>query len=120
MREGIHRDGRHLYPTFRHNHFAKTSDADLHALYAYLMSQSPVRSENRKPELSFPFGARPLVAVWNAAFHSAAVFQPDPSKSVTWNRGAYLVEGLGHCGACHTPRNFSARRGRGRLISVGR
>jgi len=111
MREGIHRDGRHLYPTFPYNHFAKTSDADLHALYAYLMSRSPVRSENRKPELSFPFGARPLVAVWNAAFHSAAVLQPDPSKSVTWNRGAYLVEGLGHCGACHTPRNFfSAER----------
>jgi len=111
MREGIHRDGRHLYPTFPYNHFAKTSDADLHALYAYLMSQSPVRSENRKPELSFPFGARPLVAVWNAAFHSAAVLQPDPSKSVTWYRGAYLVEGLGHCGACHTPRNFfSAER----------
>jgi len=61
--------------------------------------------------LAFPFGARPLVAVWNAAFHSAAVFQPDPSRSVTWNRGAYLVEGLGHCGACHTPRNvFGAER----------
>ncbi len=111
VRKGIHRDGRHLYPAFPYTHFAKTSDADLQALYAYLMSQPPVRAENRKSELSFPFGARPLVAVWNAAFHSAAVFQPDLSKSVAWNRGAYLVEGLGHCGACHTPRNlFGAER----------
>jgi nicotinate dehydrogenase subunit B len=112
VREGIHRDGRHLYPAFPYAHFAKTSDADLQALYAYLMSQSPVHAENRNSELAFPFGARPLVSVWNAAFHSAAVFQADPSKSETWNRGAYLVEGLGHCGACHTPRNlFGAERG---------
>ena len=106
MREDIHRDGRHLYPAFPYNHFAKTSDADLQALYAYLMSRAPVRVENRISEMSFPFGLRPLIAVWKTLFHKANAFEPNHSKSQIWNCGAYLVEGLGHCGACHTPRNL--------------
>src|SRR6202790_2673227 len=105
MREGIHRDGRRLYPAFPYTHFAKTSDADLQALYAYLMAQAPVRADNRKPELSFPFKLRPLMAGWNALFHQPGAFEANATKSATWNRGAYLVEGLGHCGACHSPRN---------------
>jgi nicotinate dehydrogenase subunit B len=105
MREGIHRDGRHLYPAFPYNHFAKTSDADLQALYAYLIAQPPVRAVNREIALAFPFNLRPLMAGWNALFHSSATFAPDAAQSATWNRGAYLVEGLGHCGACHSPRN---------------
>jgi nicotinate dehydrogenase subunit B len=105
MREGIHRDGRHLYPAFPYNHFAKTNDADLQALYAFLMAQAPVRAEMPQTQLKFPFNMRPLLAGWNALFHDAATFQPDTAKSETWNRGAYLVEGLGHCGACHSPRN---------------
>jgi nicotinate dehydrogenase subunit B len=105
MREGIHRDGRRLYPAFPYTHFAKASDADLQALYAYLMAQPPVRADNRKPELSFPFNLRPLMAGWNALFHQPGAFEADATKSATWNRGAYLVEGLGHCGACHSPRN---------------
>ncbi|MGA8900142.1 MAG: molybdopterin cofactor-binding domain-containing protein [Bradyrhizobium sp.] len=105
MREGIHRDGRHLYPAFPYTHFAKASDADLQALYAFLMAQAPVRHENRAPALTFPFNWRPLLAGWNALFHSADTFSPDPMKSAIWNRGAYLIEGLGHCGACHSPRN---------------
>jgi nicotinate dehydrogenase subunit B len=105
MREGIHRDGRHLYPAFPYTHFALTSDADLQALYAYLMAQPSVPANNREPELAFPFGWRPLMAGWNALFHSSGAFAPDPTKSAIWNRGAYLVEGLGHCGACHSPRN---------------
>ena len=105
MRQGIHRDGRHLYPAFPYNHFAKTSEADLQALYAYLMAQPPVRQENPKTELAFPFNLRPLLAGWNLLFHSPAAFAADPTKPEAWNRGAYLVEGLGHCGACHTPRN---------------
>jgi nicotinate dehydrogenase subunit B len=106
MREGIHRDGRHLYPAFPFTHFAKTTDADMQALYAYLMAQAPVRSDPL-PEsaLTFPFNLRPLMAGWNALFHQADVFHPDAAKSEAWNRGAYLVEGLGHCGACHSPRN---------------
>src|SRR6478672_10289429 len=105
MREGIHRDGRHLYPAFPYTHFARASDADLQALYAHLMAQAPVRADNRKPELAFPFNLRPLLAGWNALFHQPGVFEADATKSAMWNRGAYLVEGLGHCSACHSPRN---------------
>jgi nicotinate dehydrogenase subunit B len=105
MREGIHRDGKHLYPAFPYNHFAKTSDADLQALYAYLMAQPAVKSLSPETKLAFPFNLRPLMAGWNALFHSGATFAPDPAQSAAWNRGAYLVEGLGHCGACHSPRN---------------
>ena len=105
MREGIHRDGRHLYPAFPYTHFAKTDDADLQALYAYLMAQAPVRADVPNNTLRFPFNLRPLMAGWNALFHDSSLFRPDPAKSEAWNRGAYLVEGLGHCGACHSPRN---------------
>ncbi|MCC8959295.1 cytochrome c, partial [Bradyrhizobium sp. Pear77] len=105
MREGIHRDGRHLYPAFPYTHFAKTTDADLQALYAHLMAQAPVRAETPKNALAFPFNLRPLLAGWSALFHQPRPFQHDPSKSAIWNRGAYLIEGLGHCSACHSPRN---------------
>jgi nicotinate dehydrogenase subunit B len=105
MREGIHRDGRQLYPAFPYTHFARTTDADLQALYAYLMAQAPVRAEAPKNRLAFPFNLRPLLAGWNALFHRPSVFKVDPAKSEMWNRGAYLVEGLGHCSACHSPRN---------------
>jgi nicotinate dehydrogenase subunit B len=105
MREGIHRDGRHLYPAFPYSHFAKITDADMQALYAFLMSQAPVQAANRAAALVFPFNWRPLMAGWNALFHNSDAFTPDATKSAVWNRGAYLVEGLGHCGACHSPRN---------------
>ncbi|MDH2385908.1 molybdopterin cofactor-binding domain-containing protein [Bradyrhizobium sp. CER78] len=105
MREGIHRDGRHLYPAFPYTHFAKTDDADLQALYAYLMAQAPVHAERPANTLAFPFNLRPLLAGWNALFHQPNTFQRDPSQSEAWNRGAYLIEGLGHCSACHSPRN---------------
>src|SRR6478752_5724467 len=111
MREGIHRDGRHLYPAFPYTHFAKTTDADMQALYAYLMAQPAVRATQPANALAFPFNLRPLLAGWNALFHQPGVFQAEATKSSTWNRGAYLVEGLGHCSACHSPRNaFGAER----------
>jgi nicotinate dehydrogenase subunit B len=116
MREGIHRDGRHLYPAFPYPHFAKADDADLQALYAYLMAQPPVRAGNRTTALAFPFNWRPLIAGWNALFHQPGAFEADPTKSAIWNRGAYLVEGFGHCGACHSPRNaLGAEKGRAYL-----
>jgi nicotinate dehydrogenase subunit B len=105
MREGIHRDGHHLYPAFPYTHFARATDADLQALYAYLMAQAPVRAEAPRNALAFPFNLRPLLGGWNALFHQGSLFQPDPAKSEMWNRGAYLVEGLGHCSTCHSPRN---------------
>ena len=112
MREGISRDGHHLYPAFPYTAFAKTSDEDLTALYAYLMAQPAVRSETPATQLAFPFNVRPLMAAWNAMFHDPAPYRTDPTQTVEWNRGAYLVNGLGHCGACHTPRNaLGAERG---------
>src|SRR5882724_7067303 len=119
MREGIHRNGRHLYPAFPYTHFAKTTDADLQALYAYLMAQTPVRADNPKAALAFPFNWRPLVAGWNALFHEAKVFEADPTRSTIWNRGAYLVEGLGHCGACHSPRNALGAEQAGAYLAGG-
>jgi nicotinate dehydrogenase subunit B len=105
MREGIHRDGRHLYPAFPYPSFAKTSDADLQALYAFLMAQPAVVQPVAATRLPFPFNVRPLMALWNTMFHRDNVFVSNPNRSDLWNRGAYLVEGLGHCSACHTPRN---------------
>jgi nicotinate dehydrogenase subunit B len=105
MREGIHRDGRHLYPAFPYTHFARATDADLQALYAYLMAQAPVRAIAPSNEVRFPFNLRYLLGGWKALFHQTEAFRPDPTKSAAWNRGAYLVESLGHCSACHSPRN---------------
>jgi nicotinate dehydrogenase subunit B len=105
MREGVHRDGKHLYPAFPYTSFAIVTDADLQALYAYLMAQTPVRSSVAPSRLAFPINLRPLMAAWNALFHTAKEFTPDQQHSPLWNRGAYLVQGLGHCGACHSPRN---------------
>lgn len=105
MRDGIHRDGRQLYPVFPYTHFARTSDADLQALYAYLVAQPAVRATAPANRLAFPFNVRPLLAGWNALFPQPREIKPDPTKSEPWNRGAYLVESLGHCSACHSPRN---------------
>ena len=119
MRDGIHRDGRHLYPAFPYTHFAKTTDADLQALYAYLLAQAPVRAEGPTTKLAFPFNLRPLMAGWNALFHQAGVFEADATQSPSWNRGAYLVEGLGHCGACHSPRNAFGAEKAGAYLAGG-
>lgn len=105
MRQGVHQDGRQLYPAFPYTAYAKLSDADMQALYGYLMSQPAVKSEPPKTQLAFPFNMRPLLVGWNALFHDATPFTPDPSRSAQWLRGAYLVEGVGHCAACHSPRN---------------
>ena len=105
MREGIGRDGRHLYPAFPYTDFALATDDDLQAIYAYLMTLPPVRTAAARTRLAIPFSLRPLMAGWNLLFHRAGPFRPDPARSALWNRGAYLVEGLGHCGACHSPRN---------------
>jgi nicotinate dehydrogenase subunit B len=105
MREGISRDGSHLYPVFPYTNFTRTSDADLQALYAYLMSRPAVSAVTPPATLAFPMNIRPVMAGWNLLFHRPGAYQPDPARSAEWNRGAYLVEGLGHCGGCHTPRN---------------
>ncbi len=105
MRTGVDRDGRHLYPTFPYDHFTNVSDEDDSALYAYLMTRRPVYAPARANELPFPLDRRFVIAGWKLLFLRRETFQPDNTKSAEWNRGAYLVEGLAHCGACHTPRN---------------
>jgi mono/diheme cytochrome c family protein len=105
MRDGVDREGRHLYPTFPYDHFTNVSAEDDRALYAYLMTREPVAAAVPANRLSFPFDLRPLIAGWKLLFLRSETYHPDSSKSAEWNRGAYLVEGLAHCGACHTPRN---------------
>ncbi|SHI60005.1 nicotinate dehydrogenase subunit B [Roseomonas rosea] len=112
MRQGIARDGRHLYPAFPYTAYSKMTDEDLLALYAYLMAQAPVRSVVPDTKLAFPYNIRPLMAGWNLLFHRPGAMEPDPAMPAEWNRGNYLVNALGHCGACHTPRNaLGAERG---------
>jgi nicotinate dehydrogenase subunit B len=105
MREGISRDGHHLYPAFPYTAFTQATDDDLMALYAYLMAQPPVRSEVPATALAFPFSLRPLMALWNALYLAPGTAPAQPQRSAQWNRGAHLVSGLGHCAACHSPRN---------------
>jgi len=103
MREGVDRDGRHLYPAFPYPHFALVSDDELHALYAYVMTRTPVDYVPPANRLTFPFNVRPMLAVWNALYLRRDGYRPDPTQSAQWNRGAYVVQSLGHCGACHSP-----------------
>ncbi|NPT34665.1 molybdopterin cofactor-binding domain-containing protein [Paraburkholderia xenovorans] len=111
MRQGISRDGHRLYPAFPYTSFQNTSDDDLKALYAYLMAQTPVRSRAPETKLAYPFSVRPLMAAWNGLFLGRTAFAASATQSTQWNRGAYLVNGLGHCSACHTPRNaFGAEK----------
>ncbi|CAG9201570.1 Cytochrome c, class I [Paraburkholderia caribensis] len=105
MRQGIARDGRHLYPAFPYTAFARMSESDMMALYAYLMSQPAVQHTAPETKLPFPMNQRRLVAGWNWLFHDARAYQPDAQESALWNRGKYLVDGAAHCGACHTARN---------------
>jgi nicotinate dehydrogenase subunit B len=119
MREGVRQNGQHLYPAFPYTSFARTSDSDLHALYAFLMAQPAVAQANKSNDLRFPFSMRPLMALWNTMFHKATTFTPDAARSVLWNRGAYLVEGLGHCSACHSPRNALGAEESGKFHLVG-
>jgi mono/diheme cytochrome c family protein len=105
MRSGLDREGRHLYPTFPYDHFTHVGDDDDRALYAFLMTREPVVASARPNELSFPLNQRFVVAGWKLLFLHRGSYKPDGTKSAEWNRGAYLVVGLAHCGACHTPRN---------------
>lgn len=105
VKEGVARDGRHLYPAFPYDHMAKMSEVDIKAVYAFLMTRNAVKSATPANALAFPYSVRNLVAGWKLLYHDTGAFMPDPAKSAEWNRGAYLVEGLAHCGSCHTPRN---------------
>lgn len=106
LREGVRRDGAHLYPAMPYTSYTKLTDDDIHALYVYFMSSvKPVESSPQKTALPFPYNIRASMAIWNALFLDDTRFKPDPSKSVEVNRGQYLSYALAHCDTCHTPRN---------------
>ena len=106
LHQGVDDDGQHLYPAFPYNYYTLLTRADSDAIFAYLKTLPAVANSPRRNQLPFPFNIRPLVAVWNWLFLKTGPFRPDPSRSAGWNRGAYLVEALGHCQACHTPKNL--------------
>jgi mono/diheme cytochrome c family protein len=105
MREGITDDGDHLYPAMPYTSYTKLSQEDLTTLYVFFMQGvEPVHQSNHPTKLSWPLSIHSLMAVWNGLYLKKGEYAADPNKSVSWNRGAYLVQGLGHCGGCHTPR----------------
>lgn len=107
MRTGVAADGHHLYPAMPYPSYARISPEDMRDLYVYLMQGvRPVQQANQPLSLRFPFNQRWGMALWNLAFLSDKRFEPDLQQSTQWNRGAYIVQGLGHCGACHTPRGI--------------
>ena len=107
MRKGVAADGHNLYPAMPYPSYAKMTAEDMRALYTYLMQGlAPAKQTNRASEMHWPFSMRWGLSLWNWAFLDATPFKPDPQKDAVWNRGAYLVQGLGHCGACHTPRGL--------------
>jgi mono/diheme cytochrome c family protein len=105
MHEGRRADGSYLYPAFPYAYYTKVTRQDTDAIYDYLRSLAPVSNSVNRRTLPFPFSIRTSMLGWNALFFGPGYFTPDPRRSEQFNRGAYLVEGLGHCGACHTPLN---------------
>ena len=106
LHNGRSRDGRLLYPAFPYPNYTRLARADSDAMFAYLKSLAPVANVNRPHALRFPIDQQASLAVWRALFFRPARFEPDRDRSADWNRGAYLVETLGHCNACHSRRNF--------------
>jgi mono/diheme cytochrome c family protein len=105
MHEGKSADGSNLYPAFPYPSFTKVSEQDLKDLFAFLKSAAPSSYSPPDNDMGFPFNQRSLMGIWNALYLENERFEGDDSQSVEWNRGAYLVQGLSHCGTCHTPRN---------------
>lgn len=105
LHHGRSADGRLLYPVFPYTSYTQVNRTDSDALFAYLRSLPAVAQPNRAHALAFPFNSQAALAVWRALFFRAAEFAPEPAQTAEWNRGAYLVRGLGHCAACHAERN---------------
>jgi mono/diheme cytochrome c family protein len=106
LQRGKSHGGKHIYPAMPYPYFSKMSRGDIHAVYAYLRTVTPVTKAKPANKLPFPFNLRILMSGWNLLFFKPEPFRSNTQKSAEWNRGAYLVQGPGHCGACHTPKNF--------------
>lgn len=117
LRTGVRPDGAHYFPAFPYPSFTRISDADARDLWAFLRTLPPNARKNRPHELRAPYGWRFLVGPWKGMFFTQGPFAADPARSPTLNRGAYLVEALGHCGECHTPRNFLGGTKRDRQLA---
>lgn len=105
IHNGKSKNGDFLYPAFPYPNYTKVTRADSDAIYAYFRSLPAVKQENKVHDLRFPYNQRTLLAFWRMLYFRPGDFQPNASQSAEWNRGAYLVQGLGHCSACHTARN---------------
>ena len=106
LHQGIGADGENLYPAFPYPWYTKITREDADAIRAYLAALDPIKSQRPANTLDWPLNHRIVMDAWNELFFKPGTFKSDTAKSPEWNRGAYLVEGLGHCGACHTPTNF--------------
>lgn len=106
MREGVSPEGKHYYPSFPYTSYQRMTAKDVGDLFAYLKTLPPVEGRVRDHDMAFPFNIRRSLGGWKLLFADGQVFRTDPAKSAEWNRGAYLVEGPGHCAECHSPRNI--------------
>jgi mono/diheme cytochrome c family protein len=107
LREGMRPDGAHLFPSFPYPSFTLITDADMLDLKAYIFSLPPVAKPSRPHDIGFPVSWRWLQTFWRWLNFTPGPFQPDPARDAAWNRGAYLVQALAHCGECHTPRDMT-------------
>lgn len=119
LREGVARDGSLLYPAFPYDHYTRLTGDDVHALYAYFMTRTPLDAPARANDLRFPFNLRPLIGFWNILYLDRTPWRRDPGQGVEWNRGAYVAEALAHCSACHSPRTRLGGEDRKRFLDGG-
>jgi mono/diheme cytochrome c family protein len=106
MHHGVNKRGQDMYPVMPYDFYTKVTRADIDAIFAYLKTVTPVTNNVTTNHLYFPFNQRWSMGAWRELFFSEGTYKPDPAKSASWNRGAYLVEGLGHCSDCHSPRDI--------------
>ncbi len=119
LRYGVAPDGSNYYPAFPYPYFTKLTRDDMLAIRAYLATLTPFRNQVPPPQLHWPLNYRVLMRAWNYLFFRPGILEPDQQKGTAWNRGRYLVEGLGHCGACHTPKDIFGADKRGSALSGG-
>ncbi|MBM3568253.1 MAG: c-type cytochrome [Alphaproteobacteria bacterium] len=117
MREGVRPDGAHYFPVFPYTTYSRMTDDDIGRLWAYLKSQPAVSRPNRLHDVAWPFSMRLLQGGWKLMFFSSGAYRAQPARGAEWNRGAYLVEALTHCGECHTPRNAMGGMDMGRWMA---
>jgi len=119
LRQGVRPNGEHLYPVFPYTSFTKISDDDAAAIYAYLKTVPAVKSKPPENQMSWPYSQRSLLSLWKKMFLEPGAYVPVAGQSAEWNRGAYLVESLGHCSACHSPRNLLGAEDASRAMTGG-